>query len=299
MSESKMKIPQKWWWVAAVAVPLLAAVVAIFPDTLGLFVEKGNKHVVPSGVVIKDATVSGNKIIGQNSYEGAEINTQVALVFDREARDLSPEQMKTLQIGIERLENGDFSGAIPMLRELADSSPTPEVYNDLAAAYLATSEPAAALEAIKQARSLETGLDAKVEAALNWNERRLLQTQMIALNPIGSVNSTNWDGFDAFLTRAEETGGMVTVEIVLRNSTTKSVIICPDIEDSYVIDERTGESWANSFNSDTSCTSVDSGAFLPIWAKFAVNIDKHPHLTIVVPEILPFDNIAPVSGNAR
>jgi hypothetical protein len=129
-----------------------------------------------------------------------------------------------------------------------------------------------------------------VQAALNWNERQLARTRTFGLKPITPARATQWEGIEAYLTRVEDTGGMVTVEAVYRNSSAAPVSFCPHVEWAYVIDERANKRWDDSYVSYINCNvHLEPGAALPVWMKFAFAAAEHPRVTVVLHGVLPFE----------
>ncbi len=298
MSEPKWHVPQRWWWAVAIAVPLLSVAITASPKFIEIF--KGAPTPISSGVVIESSDINADDIVGGDLHEGDSIRTEIALSFGAGSPDLSPEDQAILEGAMERLRVGDYDGAIPILKAIAERAPTAPILNNLAAAHLAVGETVAAQGAIEKARNLGGEPDLAIEAALNWNERRLVKAHRFGIDPVSSINATEWEGIEAFLTRVEETGGMVTIEAIYRNVTTEPIQICPWLSYAYVIDEGTGERWDDSFNSDTGCpTTIDPAGSLPVWVKFAVDVAEHPRLTIILSDVLPFENITPVIGGAR
>lgn len=297
MSESRVHVPKKWWWVVAVAVPLVGGALAVSPKLIAFFQDAPWSPSISGRVIIKESTIQAGNIVGGDLHEGDEVQTHIALTFGTITPGLSPEEREIVERAIDRLRNGDYEGAIPVLKAVAERAPTPSILNNLAAAHLAIGETAAARRIIDDARALESGTDLDVEAALNWNERRLAQVRTFGLDPITGVHASRREGIEAFLTRVEETGGLVTIEAIYRNVGTERVSFCPI--NPRVIDERADEDWGSRYSSHSisSCPlRLEPAASISVWYKFAFDVAEHPRVTVILPGVVPFENIRPAIG---
>ncbi len=294
MSEPKMHVPQKWWWAVAIVVPLVVGALAIFPEVIELFQDEGSPPPISGRVVIGESSVRAENIVGGDLHEGDQVRTHIALSFAGTNPGLTPEERETLERALDRLKGGDYEGAIPVLQAVAKKTPTPSLLNNLAAAHLAAGETASARQVINEARGLEGEADLDVEAALNWNERQLAQVRTFRFDPISAVHASQWEGVEAFLTRVEDTGEMITVEVVYRNATTVPVSFCPNTSWAYVIDERAKMKWNYKYHMYVNCNvTLEPGASFPAWIKFPLDASEHPRLTVVLHGILPFENVKP------
>ena len=142
MSEPKVHVPQKWWWVVAIAVPLAGGALAVSPKFIAFF--HSTPPPISGRVTIEESTIQAGNIVGGDLYEGDEVQTQIALTFGTTTPDLSAEESKILVGALDRLKRGDYEGAIPVLQAIAKRAPTPSLLNNLAAAHLAVGETAAA-----------------------------------------------------------------------------------------------------------------------------------------------------------
>lgn len=298
MSEPRMHVPQRWWWVVAVVVPLAGGAGAVARELIELFQDKGTAAPISGRVVIGESSIEGSTIVGGDLHEGDEVRTQIALTFGSAAPNLSPEERDILERALDRLKLGDYEGAIPVLQAFAEKTPTPSLLNNLAAAHLAVGEAAAARQAIEKARTLEGESELDVEAALNWNERRLARGRTHGLKPITGAHASQWDGIEVFLARVEDTGGMVTVEAIYRNATSEDVVFCTRPDAAYVIDERANKRWNSSFSSSVNCNiRLHPGVSLPLWVKFAFDTAESARITVVLPGVLPFEGLVPKPGD--
>ena len=297
MSEPNVHVPKRWWWVVAVVVPLAAGALAISPRIIEALRDKGSPPALSDRITISESNVKAENIVGGDLREGDQIRTDIAIAFGTAMPDLSPEERQLLERALERLKKGDYQSAIPVLQAVAAKAPTPSLLNNLAAAHLAVGEATAAQHAIEQARALKGESDLDVQAALNWNERQLAHARNFGLKPISAMHATQWEGVGVYLTRAEDTGGLVTVEVVYRNTSASRATFCPKLHNAYVIDERANERWGQSYKSEVNCNVyLQPGASFPAWLKFSFAAAEHPRVTVVLPGVLPFEGVRPVAG---
>ncbi len=299
MSETKVHVPKKWWWVVAVVVPLAGGALVALPKIIELLGTRGSPPPLSGRVMITGSAVNAGDIVGGDLHVGDEIRTEIAIAFGASVPNASVEERELLQGALDRLRSHDYQGAIPVLQAFADRSPTPSLLNNLAAAHLAIGETAAARRAIEQARALQADSDLDVQAALNWNERQLAHAKTFSVKRMTAVHVTKWEGIEAFLTRVEDTGGMLTVEALYRNGSGAPVSFCPQVARAYVIDERANKRWDDSYSSYVNCNvNLKPGASLPVWIKFPLAAAEHRRITVVLHGVLPFEGVAPVVGGS-
>jgi hypothetical protein len=297
MSEPNVHAPKRWWWVVAVVVPLSVGALAVSPRIIEALRNTGSPPALSDRVVISESTVKAENIVGGDLREGDQIRTDIAIAFGAAMPNLSPEERRLLEGALDRLKTGDYQSAIPILQAVAAKAPTPSLLNNLAAAHLAVGESTAAQHAIEQARALKGEPDLDVQAALNWNERQLAHTRTFGLKPITTMHATQWESVGAYLTRAEDTGGLVTVEAIYRNTNASTATFCPNLHNAYVIDERANKRWNQSYKSAVNCSVyLQPGASFPVWLKFAFAAAEHPRVTVVLPGVLPFEGVRPLAG---
>lgn len=295
MSETKVHVPKKWWWVVAVVVPLVGGALVALPKVIELLGTRGSRPPLSSRVMITGSTVNAEDIVGSDLHERNEIPTEIAIAFGACVPNVSVEEREVLQGALDRLRSGDYQGAIPVLQAFADRSPTPSLLDNLAAAQLALGETAAARRATEQARALQVDSDLDVQAALNWNERQLARAKTSGVKPMTAVHVTEWEGIEAFLTRVEKPGGMLTVEALYWNSSGAPVSFSPHVPFAYVIDQRANKCWDDRCRFYVNCNvKLTPRASLPVWIKFPVAAAEHRRITVVLHGVLPFEAVAPV-----
>lgn len=146
----------------------------------------------------------------------------------------------------------------------------------------------------------------KIVAAVDAQARKFeSDVKMIAARPVsGYSQETEFPGVVADLTRFEDTGGMLTVEVTFRNTSEQPVKICvQEINySSYLLDEAAGTIWkVNSYDGYISCggpKTLDPGGRHVIWMKYKIEGDRPDRFTAVVDKVVrPFERIAPIKGH--
>ncbi len=122
---------KKWWWLVAVAVPIVVGVIAIVPDMLSTGTDGGGDTFRVIGTQFKhEVTFNAfHVVVDQANQAGIE---------------LSDGELETLRQALNLAQSRQFDAAIPLLESLEEVAPVPAVLNNLGAAYLATGEREAA-----------------------------------------------------------------------------------------------------------------------------------------------------------
>jgi hypothetical protein len=123
--DSPTDMPKKWWWLVAVAVPVVLAIIAIVPD------------------LIRSGDGGGGdtfRVIGSQFNDEVTFNTFNVVVdqADQAGIELSKRELETLRQALDLVQDGRFDAAIPLLESLGEEVPVAAVLNNLGAAYLAT-----------------------------------------------------------------------------------------------------------------------------------------------------------------
>jgi tetratricopeptide (TPR) repeat protein len=123
--DSPTDMPKKWWWLVAVAVPVVLAIIAIVPD------------------LIRSGDGGGGdtfRVIGSQFNDEVTFNTFIVVVdqADQAGIELSKRELETLRQALDLVQDGRFDAAIPLLESLGEEVPVAAVLNNLGAAYLAT-----------------------------------------------------------------------------------------------------------------------------------------------------------------
>ncbi len=129
-----MDVPKKHWWIAGIAVPIIAASITITPNLLR---EKGTIY------------VAGNQFTGNVAFNNITIvNEQARQMLGKELPD---NVLETLREALNLVQSREFDKAIPLLQSTATAAPVPSVFNNLGAAYLATGNKEKAKEYLEKA----------------------------------------------------------------------------------------------------------------------------------------------------
>ncbi len=128
---------QKYWWAAAVAVPVLVAIIAIIPS----FLKKESPSVK----------------ISQDSHD---LNFQPVTVIEREYQEkngkaLPPDVEQQIEQALQLLRQKRYEDGIPLLQAAAVKAPVPSVLTDLGHALATAGKSNAAQAAYTQAASLD------------------------------------------------------------------------------------------------------------------------------------------------
>jgi hypothetical protein len=81
---------------------------------------------------------------------------------------------------------------------------------------------------------------------------------------------TRTPGVVATITRFQKSGDLVTMEITLRNTSTRDVMACAQTHFTELIDQATGESWRAALHAGRECNALDAHKTGRVWMKFEV-----------------------------
>jgi tetratricopeptide (TPR) repeat protein len=128
---------KKYWWAAAIAVPLLGAVIGILPSLL--------KKEAPSISISRDSH---------------DLNFQPITVIEREYRQktgqpLPPDVQQQIEQALQLLKQERYEDGIPLLRAAAQKAPTPSVLTDLGNALATTGKSTEAQAVYSRVESLD------------------------------------------------------------------------------------------------------------------------------------------------
>ncbi|MEO7134223.1 MAG: hypothetical protein ABI024_08380 [Vicinamibacterales bacterium] len=165
------KVPRKYWWVVAVAVPVAVAMIAILPSLL--------KRSVASGEGTS-ATITGDN--NTVSFDYSTHNTFVTSVnvIAREyelqtGRPLSDDLRQQIEAAVTAAAQSNHTESIRLLEQVAQAVPVPAIYNNLGVEYAKTKNPEASRRAFELSK-------AKIgEAAASLAKNRPLSAE--ALKP--------------------------------------------------------------------------------------------------------------------
>ena len=148
---------KKYWWVGAVAVPLLLFVLArVWPE----------KKAEPPGASITNFVTVQNEIL---SFTGQPLS--------------DPDLKGLIEQALALTAKGDYRASIPLYQKAVSQAPIPSLYNNLGVAYGNAGDPTAAREALRNALSKDPHYEA---AAKN----------LAAMDTAGQANAYLLDRFD-------------------------------------------------------------------------------------------------------
>ena len=277
-----MHVPKKWWWVVAVVVPLAAASIKIIP----LIWDRAH-----GGDTIY-VDVVGNQFNGQVAFNSVTVVAEQAQ--QKSGEELPESVLELLRQATDFIQSREFERAIPLLQSAEEAAPVPAVYNNLGAAYLASGYRETARRYFEKA--LTGSPEEKTTAHFNFNQFRRARPPS---GSIGPREPSDVPGLEAEVTRFEDTGGMITLEVIFRNIGPDAVAFCthPAIyEKYYLLDERTGKRW----------DPADGGGGIPcygakqlnpgnthlIWLKYQVGDEVPAQFTAVIARVpRPFEGL--------
>ena len=265
-----MRVPQKWWWVVAIAVPILAAIITIVP------------------LLFPQDTGGGDTFYVAGTQFNGDVAFNSVTVVIGQVRQISGEEMpdtvlEALRKALKFVESREFDKAIPLLESVAEAAPVPALFNNLGAAYLATGSREKARSYFEKAL---TGSPGK-ETTARFNLNQIL----------GPTQPSEFSGVEAEVTRFEDTGGMITLEVTFRNVSANPVGFSVEPAEAYLLDERTGKKWDSVESSKrvsprAGGTPLNPGHSHRIWMKFLVGDAVPEQFTAVVPSVArPFEQL--------
>jgi hypothetical protein len=77
-------------------------------------------------------------------------------------------------------------------------------------------------------------------------------------------------GVVASITRFQKSGDLVTMEIMLRNTSSQDVTACIRAHHTELIDQATGESWRAALHAGRECNVLDANKSGRVWMKFEI-----------------------------
>lgn len=132
-----MDVPKKYWWIAAIVVPIVAAIITITPYFLK---EKGITY------------VAGSQFTGNVAFNNITIVAEQARQML--GKELPDNVLETLREAFNFVQSRQFDKAIPLFQSAATIAPVSAVYNNLGAALLATGNQEKAKEYLEKARDI-------------------------------------------------------------------------------------------------------------------------------------------------
>ena len=142
-----VQIPRKYWWVVAVAVPLLVALIAIIPLLLnsgseggGNVTIKGDKNAINVDYSTHNTFVTNVNVIAKE-YE---LQT---------GRPLSDELRAQIEAAVNAAQANNHTESIRLLEKVAEAAPVPAIYNNLGIEYAKTNNATASRRAFELSKA--------------------------------------------------------------------------------------------------------------------------------------------------
>ncbi len=259
---------KKWWWLVAVAVPIVVGVIAIVPDMLS------------TGT---DGAGGTFRVIGTQFNDEVTFNTFSVVVdqADQAGIKLSDGELETLRQALSLAQSRQFDAAIPLLESLEDVAAVPAILNNLGAAYRAMGDHEAARRYFQKAlardptaQAAQINLGALVEPAPQEESVSSPTARHIKSNiPNVSVELVEFSIFEN------------TITLKLRFINTGDKDQSDDFgDDGYLLDERTGNKYNETANTyGNANVTIPAGGSLELWVKYAMpEGDKPKYLTAVL-----------------
>ena len=156
-----MKVPRKYWWVVAVALPVALALISIVPSC--------SSRSEGSGGGTSTAITGNNNTV---NFDYSTHNTFVTNVnvIAREyelltGRPLSDDLRRQIESAVNAAQQNNHTESIRLLEQVAQAAPVPAIYNNLGVEYAKTQN----VEASRQAFELSKAKIAEVAAAAAKN----------------------------------------------------------------------------------------------------------------------------------
>jgi hypothetical protein len=153
--------PRRYWWVAAVAVPIVVALIAIVPRLFTPSAETGART---------DALIAGDH--NTVSFDYSTHNTFVTNVnvIAREyelqtGRRLGDELRRQIEAAVDAAAQNNHTESVRLLEQVVQAAPVPAIYNNLGVEYARTQN----VEASRRAFELSKAKIAEVAAAATKN----------------------------------------------------------------------------------------------------------------------------------
>ena len=307
-----METPRKWWWIGAAAVPITVAVIGAVATLLA----GGESRTSPqaptlSGVsyVNYGGTQVTSNVHGDVAYN--RLSLVIQEVEDSLGSDAAAQVSEMLEEAMQLIEAGQVQSATPLLEAAAEAAPVPAVLNNLGAAYTAAGRLDKARMAFEQTEAAQT-INPQTLAATRHNLTELQRQAQSPQPPPAGWRRTFWDGIVATVTRSEQVGAILTIELLYRNAVAEATEFCLTSLGGYIIDEQTGTKWGTSTYSGGLINSRVAGAYWNgshtcrklapeephvAWMKFRVKDTVPPRFTLVVDYIhMPFEGLVPTVG---
>jgi hypothetical protein len=150
-------VPRKYWWVVAVAVPVVLALIAIVPT---LVKRSGGSNGGTSTTITGDNNAVNFDYSTHNTFV-TNVNVIAREYELQTGRPLSDDLKRQIESAVNAAQQGNHTESIRMLEQVAQSAPVPAIYNNLGVEYARTQN----VKASRQAFELSKAKIAEVAAA--------------------------------------------------------------------------------------------------------------------------------------
>jgi hypothetical protein len=150
-------VPRKYWWVVAVAVPVVLALIAIVPNVV-------KRSGGSTGGTSTTITGDNNAVTFDYSTHNTFVTNVNVIAREYElqtGRPLSDDLKRQIESAVNAAQQGNHTESIRLLEQVAKAAPVPAIYNNLGVEYAKTQN----VQASRQAFELSKAKIAEVAAA--------------------------------------------------------------------------------------------------------------------------------------
>jgi hypothetical protein len=155
------KVPRKYWWVAAVGVPLAVALIAIVP---GLFKGSAGSGAGTDSMITGDNNTVNFDYSTHNTFV-TNVNVIAREYELQTGRALGDDLRRQIEAAVNAANQNNHTESIRLLEQVAQAAPVPAIYNNLGVEYAKTQN----VEASRRAFELSKAKIAEVAAAAAKN----------------------------------------------------------------------------------------------------------------------------------
>ena len=150
-------VPRKYWWVVAVAVPIVIALIAVVPS---LFKPSGGSSGGTSATITGDNNAVNFDYSTHNTFV-TNVNVIAREYELQTGRPLGDDLKRQIESAVNAAQQGNHTESIRLLEQVAQAVPVPAIYNNLGVEYAKTQN----VKASRQAFELSKAKIAEVAAA--------------------------------------------------------------------------------------------------------------------------------------
>lgn len=272
------------WWKGALAV---LVVVAVAPYAYGLITKAISS---PCEDIFRQTRLILDSKLEPVKAKGAVLMEEAIIANLTERSEMMAMNLRTCCVALHgnKISSAEFLGCKETMRSY--ESRIEKISQVLDEAQLAKRDENSELMAAKleEAEKLVESGRLNSEALLTQIRDASVQ---IAEDTGSQTLPTEFAGVVAEVIRFADTGGMLTLEVTFRNVTQKAINICVNPDKSYLVDEKTGTRWDDSFRKDK--IRCDSNYLLSLepnntywfWMKFKVDPPVPERFTAIVDKV--------------